>query len=414
MMLPLKTYCNLRLFSLLLLGFSSGLPLALTSTTLQSWFTVSGISIATVGLLGLIGQPYIYKFLWAPLLDRYVIPSIGRRRGWMLITQVLLLMFISVMAFLQPQKAPITMGLLALLIAFFSASQDIAIDAYRTDILNPEERGLGVAVYVAGYRIAMLASGGLALIVADYWGWQITYLLMASLMLVGIVASWYSTEPSSYAQPPSCLTEAVIAPLKEFIRRDKAWILLLLILFYKLGDAFIISLINPFLLQGLHFTLAEVGTINKVLGLAAVLCGVFVGGTLLTRWKLFSALFTFAALQALANLLFIALAVVGKNYPITLCAVFLESFCSGLSTAALIAFLMSLCDHRYSATQYALFSALEASGRVFVGPLAGFIVAQTSWVNFFGWAFIAALPALLLLVKLRTHASLGTPKLLTA
>lgn len=400
------TLCNQRLFVLLLLGFSSGLPLSLTSSTLQGWFTVSGIDLITIGSLSLVGIPYLIKFLWAPLLDRYVPPLLGRRRGWMLITQIALLLSIASMAFFNPEDNPHLLFKLAFLVAIFSASQDIAFDAYRTDVLLPKERGIGAAFSVTGYRIAMLVSGGLAFILADFWGWKLTYLVMAGLMAVGILSSYFGPEPSRQAAPPRTLVAAIILPFVALRRRQNIYYLLLLIVLYKLGDAFVGTLTTTFLLRGLDFSLTEVGTITKVLGISATLVGVFIGGFFLERIGLFRALFLFGICQSLSNLLFFWLAIVGKQYMIMALAIFIENLCAGMGTAAFVALLMSLCDVRYTAAQFALLSALASVGRIVVGPLAGLMVLRIGWVNFFLWTFIVSLPCLVLLIFLREQISL--------
>jgi len=399
-----------RLIIVLLLGFSSGLPLALTGTLLQAWFTVSGISIVTIGMLGLIGQPYVYKFLWAPLLDRYIPPFMGRRRGWLMITQFGLLITIAAMALGDPKTSPYLLASLALVVAFLSATQDIAIDAYRTDVLTPEERGLGAAFYTGAYRVAMMVSGGLALIAADFWGWRTTYLLMAALMTIGLLASWFGEEPlldrRHYNPPSICI--AIVAPLREFFSRDYAWFLLLAIVLYKLGDALSVSLATPFLIRGLGFSLITVGAIFKGVGLAATLLGVLVGGFLMVRLTIFRSLLLFGILQSAAILTFIQLAIVGKSYLMLVITVFVDNFCNGLGATALVAFLMSLCDHRYTATQFALLSAVAVIGRVFIGPVAGVIVEHFGWVNFFICALLTSLPGLFLLWWLREKIELST------
>lgn len=393
-----------RLFIILLLGFSSGLPIALTATALQAWFTVLGVSIVTIGVLTLVGQPYVYKFLWAPLLDRFCPPFLGRRRGWLIITQVGLMLSIAAMAFGNPATHPWALGLLALVVALLSATQDIAFDAYRTEVTAPEERGLSSALMGGGYRIAMMTSGGLALVLAQLTSWHTTYLIMASLMVIGMIATWMGYEASQVAldaKRPQNLSTAVIGPLREFLSRPFAWGFLLLIILYKFGDALSISLTTPFLIRGLGFSLITVGTINKGVGMLASILGVLVGGAIMTRISLYRALLWFGILQLIAILTLMLLAIVGKNYTMLVTTIFADNFCNGMGTAAMLAFLMSLCDQRYTATQYALFSALAAIGRVFIGPLAGVMVAHMGWPNFFAWSFVVSLPSIFLLWWMR-------------
>ncbi len=392
-----------NLFSTLLLGFSSGLPLALISSTLQAWFTVTGASLLVIGSLGLVGQPYIYKFLWAPLLDRWIPPLLGRRRGWLVITQFALLITIASMALANPQSSPSLLIALALLVAFLAASQDIAVDAYRTDILTPCERGLGTTLYSWGYRVAMLVSGALALALAEYIGWRATYLFMASLISIGLFGSWFGQEPTDEQEkhPPTTLRAAIVEPFKEFLSRKSAWLILLFILLYKFGDALSISLTTPFLIRGLNFSLSTVAIINKGVGFFAAMLGLLAGGILMARISLFRALLYFGILQAGAILTLLQLALVGHNYHWLVFAISVDNFCNAMASIAFVAFIMSLCNHRYSATQFALFSALASVGRVFVGPIAGLIVTYFSWPAFFLLSLLACLPGLGLLWYLR-------------
>jgi len=387
----------------MLLGFSSGLPLALTAGTLQAWLAVQGVDIVTIGWFALVGQPYTYKFLWAPLMDRFQPPFLGRRRGWLATTQVALLALIATMGLLSPADSPWLTALCALAIAFLSASQDIVVDAYRTDILRAEERGAGAAVSVLGYRIAMLISGAGALILADQWlGWQATYWTMAALMLVGFVATWLAIEPAGAGAAPRTLQEAVKLPLLEFFSRRGAWWLLLLVVLYKLGDAFAGNLTTAFLLRGPGFSPTEVGAISKGFGLAATIGGALAGGALMAKLRLYRALMLFGILQAVTNLGFMVLAAAGKSYPMLYAVIGAENLCGGMGTAAYVGLLMALCDRRFSATQYALLSALSAIGRVYVGPIAGYLVGALGWQAFFFCTFVIALPGIVMLYLMRS------------
>jgi PAT family beta-lactamase induction signal transducer AmpG len=398
----LEVFRSRRIAVLLLLGFASGLPLALTSGTLQAWMAVEGVDITTIGLFTLVGLPYTWKFLWAPLMDRYVPPWLGRRRGWIVATQLALMAGIAAMGSLSPGAAPWALAALALFVAFSSASQDIVFDAYRTDLLRERERGAGAAVSVLGYRIAMLVSGALALILADHAGWRETYWLMAGLMTIGVAATLLGPEPDSEVKPPRTLREAVAEPWSEFFSRRGALWLLALIVLYKIGDAFAGSLTTAFLLRGPGFSLDEVGTINKGMGLAATIIGALFGGALMVKLRLYRALLLFGVLQAVSNLSFMWLAAAGKNYSIMVLAVAFENLAGGMGTAAFVALLMALCNHRYTATQYALLSALAAVGRVYVGPASGYVVEAVGWGSFFFVTFLAALPGLALLRAMRT------------
>jgi PAT family beta-lactamase induction signal transducer AmpG len=392
---------------ILLLGFASGLPLSLTGQTLQAWVTVEGVDLATIGLLTLVGIPYTWKFLWAPLLDRYVPPFLGRRRGWLVVTQLALAAGIAAMAMCSPRSEIGVLAMLAVFVAFASASQDIVFDAYRTDIAKAEQRGLAAALTVVGYRVAMLTSGALALLLVagteflPKLSWHGTYLAMAALMALCVAATLWGPEPPDVAPPPRSLEEAVLAPLREFFSRPGAWAILLVIVLYKLGDAFAGALTTAFLLRGMGFGLDDVAYVNKVMGLAATIFGALAGGALMIRLGLYRSLMAFGILQAVSNLSFMALALAGKSYPLMIVAVGFENFSGGMGTAAFVALLMALCDHRFTATQYALLSALASFGRVYVGPAAGYATDPRylglDWATFFFVTFIVALPGLALL-----------------
>lgn len=403
--MPTNKLSKRNLFSTLLLGFSSGLPLALTSSTLQAWFTVTGASLLAIGSLSLIGQPYVYKFLWAPLLDRWIPPLLGRRRGWIILIQLVLIIAIIGMALTNPHTSAILLITIAFIVAFLSASQDIAIDAYRTDILKPNERGLGTTLYSWGYRAAMLVSGALALALAEYIGWRSTYLLMAGLIAIGLFGAWFGEEPIDEEEkhPPTSLYSAILDPFKEFLSRKSAWLILLFIVLYKFGDALSISLTTPFLIRGLGFSLSTVAFVNKGVGFFAAMLGLLAGGVLMTRISLFRALLYFGVLQAVAILTLLKLALVGHNFHWLVFAISIDSFCNAMASIAFVALLMSLCNHRYTATQFALFSALAGAGRVFVGPLAGLIVSYFSWPVFFVISLATCLPGLGLLWYLRDN-----------
>lgn len=384
-----------------LLAFASGLPLALTSSTLQAWYSVSGISVVTIGFLTLIGIPYNYKILWAPLLDRFIPPFLGRRRGWIFIIQILLIISFLCMSFLQPGTNPTLLAMVALAVAFFSASQDIVIDAYRVELLTENERAFGAALLATGYRIALLISGGLALIMADHYGWRVTYIAMSFFMLIGVVGSILGPEPDKNIIPPQNLSTAIKEPFIEFLKRNNAFLILLLIVLYKLCDAFTLSLNTMYLLRGVGFTLTEVGTANKIVGFFAILLGAFIGGALYPRLGLFRSLFIFGSAQAIAGFSFVTLIIFGKSFSLLLFIVIIDNLTSGMSNAAFLAWLMSLCDIRYSATQYALFSGLFSLGRVFVGPFAGWLVHGYGWIDFYIVTFLISIPGLSLLWYLR-------------
>ena len=362
---------------------------------------VAGVDLKTIGIFALVGLPYTLKFFWSPLMDRFVPPFLGRRRGWIIITQIGLVLGISVMAFSSPLGGPLFLAVIALLVAFASASQDIVIDAYRTDILREPERGVGAAVSVMGYRIGALVSGAFALILSDHIGWRSTYLLMAGAMGIGIISAVLGPEPDGRVVPPKSMKEAVYGPMKEYFSRNSALQLLLLIILYKLGDAYAGALTTAFLIRGVGFSASEVGAINKGLGFISVIVGAILGGALMVRLKLFRSLMVFGILQAASNLSFMVLAWAGKSYGVLVFAVAFENLSGGMGTAAFVALLMSMCNHRYTATQYALLSSLAALGRIFISPTSGFLVESIGWPAFFFITFLVAAPGLFLLWRLR-------------
>jgi PAT family beta-lactamase induction signal transducer AmpG len=459
-----QVFASGRIAAMLGLGFASGLPLALSSGTLQAWLTVEGIDIRTIGFFALAGLPYTFKFVWAPLLDRFEPPFLGRRRAWLLITQLLLAAACWTMASFDPKSSIAVLGGLAVAVAFLSASQDVVFDAYRADLLEPAERGAGAAVSVLGYRLAMLVSGGLALILADQWlGWPNTFRAMGALFVVmagitllaprtrvdaapirsdarreltGFVAmvvagglAWWALSAAGGALLPdrpgrfeklAIDTVALVGafgaalwaarragfpsfvePWDAFFARRRALALLALIVLYKLGDAFAGSLSTAFLIRGAGFTATEVGAVNKVLGLIATIVGALVGGALLAKLSLWRALMWFGFLQAVSNFGYWLLAVTPKDYTLMAAAIGIENLCGGLGTAAFVAFLMALTDKRFTAAQYALLSALAAVGRVYVGPASGVMVEAFGWPTFFLTTVVAALPGLALLWVLR-------------
>lgn len=384
---------NRRILVMLPLGFVSGLPLALTSGTLQAWLTVEGVDLKTIGIFTLVGLPYTLKFLWAPVMDRVVPPWLGRRRGWMVLTQLCVAIALGLMALTNPKIHPGWLAAYAVLVAFLAASLDIVFDAYRTDTLEPHERGLGAAVWVNGYRIALLASGAGALALADYVGWQMTYLAMAAVMLGGVGIVLFSPNPTVGADAPKSLKEAVGAPLVEFFARPTAVGFLAVIVLYKLGDAFASALQTAFLIGGLGFSATEVGAV-KGLGIFATLIGAFVGGLLMTKSGLLRSLLIFGVLQAVSNLGFVVLSLMGKSSAMLTAAVVIENVTGGMGTAAFVALVMSLCDPRYTATQFALLSSLEALGRVFAGRPSADLVEMVGWTQFFVLTVVVALPGL--------------------
>jgi PAT family beta-lactamase induction signal transducer AmpG len=397
-----QIFANRRIGIMLPLGFASGLPLALTAGTLQAWLTVVGLDLKTIGIFTLVGLPYTLKFLWAPLMDRLVPPWLGRRRGWMLVMQLCVALGLMAMALTGPGQRPEILGVLALVVAFLAASLDIVFDAYRTDVLLHRERGFGAAVWVNGYRCALLLASAGALLLADRIGWQNTYLLLAALMLTGVVTILVSPEPSEPSAIPASLAEAVGGPLKEFFTRPGVVGLLALIVFYKIGDAVAASLQTAFLIGGMGFSVSEVGYV-KGLGIGATLIGALAGGVAMAKIGMVRSLLLFGLLQAISNLGFMWLAWMGKSYLALTTSILVENVTGGMGTVAFVALIMSLCDHRYTATQFALLSSLEALGRVFSGRPSAELVELVGWAQFFFWSFLVALPGIWLVWVLRTQ-----------
>lgn len=394
----LKVFESRKMAALLLLGFASGLPLLLIGNTLKAWMTLEKVDLGAIGWFSLASLPYSFKFLWSPFLDRFTLPFLGRRRGWLIVMQVALIVAIALMGFQQPKQALQLLAINAIVIAFLSATQDIATDAYRTDVLTQLEMGAGAAVFILGYRIALLVAGSLALILADKMPWSSVYLLMAGTMAIGIFATLLAPEPKEISPPPS-LADAVVLPFGEFFQRQGVLhgiLILLFITLYKLGDALLSNMTTPFLLNT-GFTKTDIGAIQVGMGLIATIVGALAGGSILSKIGINRSLWVFGFLQAVSNLAYFFLSIVGKNYQVMVLAINIEQFCGGLGTAAFVAFLMSLCNQRFSATQYALLSSLMAVSRDILAAPGGEIVKSTSWSIFFLISIFAALPGLMLL-----------------
>lgn len=385
-----------RMLVQLLTGFSSGLPLLLTGSTLQAWLKDERVDLGAIGLFALVGLPYTLKFLWSPALDRYVPPFLGRRRGWMLIAQIAAAAAISALALASPSEMPMLAAVLALGVTFSSATQDIALDAYRRESLADVELGLGSSVFVGGYRVAMLVSGALALALADRIPWRAVYFLMAASMTVGVVTTLLCREPVVEAPPPRTLREAVVEPFAEFFHRRGAWLILAFILFYKIGDQMASSMTTPFLLE-LGFSKTDLAAVAKLVGMASMIAGGFVGGLVMLRLGIRRSLWVFGILQAASILAFAALAQVGRVFSILGVAVALENFSFGMGTSAYTAYLASQTNRRFTATQYALFSSLTGIPRVLVSAPTGFVARALGWTGYFVFCAAATIPGLLLL-----------------
>jgi MFS transporter, PAT family, beta-lactamase induction signal transducer AmpG len=390
-----------RMTAVLLLSFASGLPFNLTNFTLQAWLASAGLAIKTIGFLSLVALPYNFKFLWAPLLDRFTPPNLGRRRGWILIFQASLAVCIGTMGFCSPTKELYVLAVVAIFLAFLSASQDIVVDAYRVDTIPPSERALAAAASAFGYRTAAMLAGAVLVIIAGHFGWRLAYLLVACLMAATMFATVRAPEPHTPGQPPRTLADAVWHPLRALLNQKGTWGFLLLVLLYKVGDALALSLYSTFMLRGVGFSLDELGIAGKLNMTVSTMIGVGLGGWLYMRWGTFRSLLIFGIGQALTNLLYMWLALAGKKVWLLVLATAMDTMIGGMGQAAFVAFLMSLCSANFSATQYALLSALATLPRNVTGAIAGSLVPVIGWANFFMVTCLAAVPGLLLLLILR-------------
>lgn len=387
-----------------LLGFSSGLPLALVGSTLQAWFATAGLPVKTITLLSLIHLPYLYRIVWGPLLDYFTPFSLGKRRSWIVIMQIVLLLGFILLSWLSPLTETYWMAALALLLACFSAAQDVAIDAHRIEYLPPSKHGLGASLAVFGYRTALMISGGLALVIAEHYGFSTTYRLMSIFIVVGIIAILISKEPSHPPLKKTSFSKACTLPLIEFFKRPGIGWIFCFIIFYKFGEAFTAttsSVVTPFLIQGLGFSLEIIGYFNKILGIVSILIGGLFAGILLLRWPLYRSLLIFGLIQVSANLLFIVLAIKGKNLSLLALAVIFDNIASGMTTTALVTFFMRMPHVGYVATQFSLLTAVSTIPRILSGPLTSLIQPYFGWVGVYQFSFFLALGFLPLLIKVR-------------
>lgn len=397
-------YLNKKILSIFLLGFASGFPIVLISGTLSAWFKTSNASMVILGYLTLLTQPYSYKFLWAPVFDYFKLTDkIDQRKGWLYIIQLFSTIGLIVMSMSNPSTSPLILIVAAGLVSFFSASQDIVIDGYRAAILDEDERGLGTAVAVEGYRLATILSGAGALIIADNFGWKFTYQCMSLVMLSTMIFTFISPNVKIDIKKrvrESSFIGSIKDTFSDLLKREKIFAYLALAVFYKIGDAFSHVFTTPFLLD-LGFSLTEVGAYMKTILLVAGILGIFVGGLILTRLDLFKALLFFGILQAVTNLLYMVLANIGQNTVVAISALFIENLCSGMGTAAYLSLLLSLCNKQFSGAQYALLTSLASLGRVYIGPVSGYMVEGYGWANFYMFSALAAIPGLLLVLYLK-------------
>ncbi len=386
-----------RMLVAILMGFASGLPLLLTGSVLQAWLKDGGVDLASIGLFALVGLPYTLKFLWSPLFDRYLPPLFGRRRGWIMVTQTGLVAALILLSMSQPAAHDLLwVSVAALLVAFFSASQDIVVDAYRRESLADDELGLGSALYVNGYRVGMLLAGGGGLILADWISFETMYQVMATAMVACMVVTLLAPEPPLPEGRPTTLVNAVILPFRDFFARDGAWLALAFVLFYKLGDTMASAMTTPFYLD-LGYSKTEIGTVVKLFGFWATIAGGTLGGLWILRVGLNRALWWFGLGQMLSTLGFVVLAGVVPSIAALAAVVAVENLTAGLGTAAFVGFMASLTDRRFTATQYALLSSLMGVPRVLASAPTGWLAQWLGWPGFFLMCTLIAIPGLLLL-----------------
>ena len=392
---------NRRMLICVFTGFSSGLPLYLLFQMVPYWLRTEGVGLAEIGLFALIQFPYTWKFLWAPIMDRYTLPFLGHRRGWILLTQLALLIAIGGLGFFKPAMSLWTIAYLATAVAFFSASQDIVLDAYRRELLPDVELGLGNSIHVQAYRLSGLIPGGLALILSDHLPWHMVFIIVALFMSVGIAMTLVIDEAIKEPSPPRSLKESIIEPFREFIGRaglGSALLVLAFLFFYKLGDNMATALQTPFF-HDVGFSGTQIGTIAKMVGTTAAIVGGLIGGLIMVKVSINRALWMFGFVQIASILGFALLSVVGANPWMLAFAMAFEYLGVGLGTAALTAFMAKSTNVAFAATQFALFTALISVPRVLASATTGLIVERTGWTGFFLICTVLAIPGMLLLFK---------------
>jgi MFS transporter, PAT family, beta-lactamase induction signal transducer AmpG len=394
----LKTILSRRMVVAAFMGFSSGLPLLLTIGLLQAWMTDEGVDLTVIGLMNLVGLPYTLKFIWSPLLDRYTLPFLGRRRGWMFVAQLCLALAIAGMGMTNPSRNTWLLAFAALLVTFFSASQDTVIDAYRREDLADEELGLGSSLYVNGYRVGMLLAGAGGFIMADHISYRLVYLIMAGCMSVGMATTLFTPEPPAEQGTPQSMKEAVIDPFVDYFTRSGALWMLAFVLMYKIGDQMASAITTPFYLD-IGFSKSEIGTLVKLFGFWATIIGGFAGGVAMLKLGIRRSLWIFGVLQAMSTAGFAVLAHIGHSIPALAAVIGFENLTGGMGTSAFVAFLASLTNKRFTATQYALLTSLMGVPRVIASAPTGFLAKHMGWPGFFIFCTVIAVPGLLLLLK---------------
>ncbi len=392
----LKLIFSPRMLVAFLMGFSCGVPLLLTLSVLQAWMKEEGVDLSVIGLFSLVGLPYTLKFLWAPVMDRFSLPLFGRRRGWILLFQMLLMVAVAGLGLSNPATNPWLVAGAALLVTFFSASQDIVVDAYRREDLSDYELGLGSSLYVNGYRVGMLVAGSGGLILADHFSFQQVYFMMAASLLVGIITTLLCREPEVAEGTPKTFREAVLQPFTEYFNRDGALLILLFILLYKIGDQMASTMTTPFYLD-IGFTKTQIGAVAKLFGFWATISGGLLGGILLLRIGIIRSLWVFGILQAVSTAGFSLLSLIGNNLTGLAAVIAFENLAGGMGTAAYVAYMASITNKKFTATQYALLSSLMGVPRVLASAPTGFMAQSMGWGWFFVSCTLIAVPGLVLL-----------------
>lgn len=397
----MKDLLTPKMIYMFLLGFSGGLPLLLTGGTLKTWLAQVNVDIKSISYFSWVGMASSVKFLWAPILDRYSLGKLGRRRSWLLFTQISLGILIAYLGFFDPTISLVGMAILCVVIAFLSATQDIAIDAVRREVFKDEELGLASSMYTYGYRVAMLVSGGLGLYLVSpdtyAWSWKQLYIAMGILMILGVIATLLLKEPKiAESSLPKTLGEAVIHPFRDLLGREGVWLMILFLIFFKLGDAMSGSILNPFYIQ-MNYTTADIGVIAKTYGFISSLLGLFLGGLAVFRLGLFRSLWIFGILQALSTASFALIPMLGATKALLTFAVIFEDISSGMGTAAFVTFIGAACDKRYTGTQYAILSSLTTLGRTFFSGWVGHMQVWLGWSMFFVACALIAIPGMVLL-----------------
>ena len=391
-----------KMLVLLVLGAASGFPNQITESALQAWMKDAGQSNTSIGLLSYVSLPYLLKFLWAPLMDRFPIPLLGRRRGWLLLIQLLLAAGIAALALQDPARSLSAVAVTALVIVFFSASQDIVIDAYRADVSLPAERGLAAAANNLGYRVCAWLAFAAALIVADALGWRLAFLVLAAAMVAFTLATLFAPEPDYLAPPPSSLRESVRESLQELLGSPGAIGLIVLIVTFKIGNALALKLYTPFLLD-LGFSKTEIGLVAKAVFTSSAVAGGVIGGLWMIRLGLLRSMLWFGVLQTLAILSFYVLAATGKSFPLMIAATALDNLAGAMGNIAEVALIMAMCSARFSAFQYALLSVLALLPRYLLGGPAGWLADHGGWTHYYVVTFLLGLPGIVMVWLMRAR-----------